>query len=329
MALLSHLSALPTLEDDLALVESKLENAVIAKDPYLTEIAKHLITAGGKRVRPGFTIASSAVGQSTAVSVPDEVLMGGVAVELVHLGSLYHDDVMDEAEMRRSVPSVNAVWGNHTAILAGDFLLARASEIAASLGTEIAALLARTIGELCEGQILELQSTYTLTRSEDSYELSIAGKTASLLSTACRIGGLTGELEREAVDQLTNFGHAYGMAFQIVDDILDVIATEDQLGKPAGNDLIEGVYTLPVLLALKSDIGDQLRELLGKELTTDARDQALTLIRSTDAVEKAFARAQDWAQKAKAELESLPSSPATNALFAATNHLLERANSAN
>ena len=148
MALLSHLSALPTLKSDLALVETKLENAVVANDPYLTEIAKHLITSGGKGVRPGFTIVSSAVGQSNAVPVSDEVLMGGVAVELVHLGSLYHDDVMDEAEMRRNVPSVNAVWGNHTAILAGDFLLARASEIAASLGTEIAALLARTIGEL-------------------------------------------------------------------------------------------------------------------------------------------------------------------------------------
>ena len=327
MALLSHLSALPTLKSDLALVETKLENAVVANDPYLTEIAKHLITAGGKRVRPGFTIASSAVEQSNAVPVSDEVLMGGVAVELVHLGSLYHDDVMDEAEMRRNVPSVNAVWGNHTAILAGDFLLARASEIAASLGTEIAGLLARTIGELCEGQILELQSTYKPSRTEKSYEQSIAGKTASLLSTACRIGGLTAGLERHTVDQLTTFGHTYGMAFQIVDDILDVIATEDQLGKPAGNDLIEGVYTLPVLLALESDVGEQLQELLGKELSTEGRDRALSLIRSTDAVKEAFARAQFWAQKAKLELESLPSSPATNALFAATNHLLDRAQS--
>ena len=325
MALLSHLSALPTLENDLALLETKLENSVVAKDPYLTEIAKHLITAGGKRVRPGFTIASSAIEQQDAIPVAVDVLMGGVAVELVHLGSLYHDDVMDEAEIRRNTPSVNAVWGNHTAILAGDFLLARASEIAASLGTEIAGLLARTIGELCEGQILELQSTFKPSRTEESYEQSIAGKTASLLSTACRIGGLTGGLERDAVDQLTDFGHSYGMAFQIVDDILDVIATEDQLGKPTGNDLIEGVYTLPVLLALESDLGSQLHELLGKELDTKSRDRALGLIRSTDAVEKAFDRAQYWALKAKASLESLPPSPATNALFAATSHLLEQA----
>ena len=328
MALLSHLSALPTLDDDLALVESKLENSVLAKDPYLTEIAKHLISAGGKRVRPGFTIASSGVEISEAAPAAEDVLMGGVAVELVHLGSLYHDDVMDEAEKRRSVPSVNAVWGNHTAILAGDFLLARASEIAASLGTEIAGLLARTIGELCEGQILELQSTYKPDRTEESYEQSISGKTASLLSTACRIGGLAGGLQRDNIEHLTNFGHAYGMAFQIVDDILDVVATEDQLGKPAGNDLIEGVYTLPVLFALESDLGNQLRELLGKELNEEEKDRARDLIRSTDAVEMALTRAQHWAHEAELELGTLPSSPATNALFAATTHLLERANSA-
>ena len=328
MALISHLAALPTLEDDLGHVETNLESSVVAKDPYLTEIAKHLITAGGKRVRPGFTIASAGVENITATPATKDVLMGGVAVELVHLGSLYHDDVMDEAEKRRSVPSVNAVWGNHTAILAGDFLLARASEIAASLGTEIAGLLARTIGELCEGQILELQSTYKSDRTEESYEKSISGKTASLLSTACRIGGLAGGLQRENIERLTCFGHAYGMAFQIVDDILDVIATDDQLGKPAGNDLIEGVYTLPVLFALKSDSGHELRELLGNELSISERDHARDLIRSTDAVGMALERAQYWAHQAGVELETLPSSPATQALLAATSHLLEQVESA-
>ena len=138
MALVSSLSILPTLQDDLSRLEQILVDSVVAEDDYLTEIASHLIAAGGKRVRPGFAIA------------------------LVHLGSLYHDDVMDEAELRRTVPSVNALWGNLTAILAGDFLLARASEIAASLGTEVAGLLAKTIGELCEGQILELQSTFKI-----------------------------------------------------------------------------------------------------------------------------------------------------------------------
>jgi heptaprenyl diphosphate synthase len=183
-------------------------------------------------------------------AVSDDVVHGGVAVELVHLGSLYHDDVIDEAPTRRTVESVNARWGNLTAILAGDFLLARASEIAASLGTEVAGLLAATIGRLCEGEVGELKTAYNVDRTEVAYFAAIEGKTAALFATACRIGALVGSLPRPQVDALTEFGLGYGMAFQIVDDVLDVTATEAELGKPVGHDLVEGVYTLPVLRAL-------------------------------------------------------------------------------
>ena len=155
-----------------------------------------------------------------------DVVRGGVSCELVHLGSLYHDDVMDEADTRRGVETVNAKWGNLQAILAGDFLLARASEIAASLGTEVAGLLARTIGWLCEGQIEELRHTYDVTRAEGSYLASIHGKTASLYGTAARIGGIVAGHDRVAIDALTEYGNAYGTVFQIVDDILDVTATK-------------------------------------------------------------------------------------------------------
>ena len=185
----------------------------------------------------------------------DDVVTGAVAVELVHLGSLYHDDVMDEATTRRNVDSVNAKWGNHRAILAGDFLLARASQLAASLGPEVAGLLAETIGKLCEGQIRELEDTYNVDRTVESYELSITGKTASLLATSCRVGGIVGGLPRAEIEALTEFGHSYGMAFQIVDDILDVIASDEQLGKPSGNDIVEGNYTLPVIRALDAPGG--------------------------------------------------------------------------
>ena len=327
MALVSSLSILPTLSDDLSELEIKLQDSVIAEDKYLTEIASHLITAGGKRVRPGFAIAASGIESPKAVPASNDVLMGGVAVELVHLGSLYHDDVMDEAEMRRTVPSVNAIWGNLTAILAGDFLLARASGIAASLGTEVAGLLAKTIGELCEGQILELQSTFKLDRTQDSYERSISGKTASLLATACRIGGLTSHLSRENIDILTSFGHSYGMAFQIVDDILDLVATDEQLGKPSGNDLMEGVYTLPVISAFSSDCGAQLKEILGKKISVEERDTARALIRSSQGVSEALARAQFWTKEAASALTELPDSEATEALRAATTHLIQRASS--
>jgi len=325
MALVSSLSVLPTLAGDLSELEVKLRDSVVAEDKYLTEIASHLITAGGKRVRPGFTIASSGIETPAALAASSDVLMGGVAVELVHLGSLYHDDVMDEAEMRRTVPSVNAIWGNLTAILAGDFLLARASGIAASLGTEVAELLAATIGELCEGQILELQSTFKLDRDESGYERSISGKTASLLATACRIGGLTADLSRDNIEILTSFGRSYGMAFQIVDDILDLVATDEQLGKPSGNDLMEGVYTLPVIFAFSSDNGEALKELLGKEISVEERDYARNLIRASGGVSEALSRARFWTDKASAALNDLPPSEATEALRAATTHLIQRA----
>ena len=327
MALVKSLSVLPTLEDDLSRLEQILINSVIAENDYLTEIASHLITAGGKRVRPGFTIAASGVETAIAENVSQSVLLGGVAVELVHLGSLYHDDVMDEAELRRTVPSVNALWGNLTAILAGDFLLARASEIAASLGTEVAGLLAKTIGELCEGQILELQSTFKIDRSLDSYDRSISGKTASLLATACKIGGLTAGLSRENIDAISAFGHSYGMAFQIIDDILDLTATDEELGKPSGNDLIEGVYTLPVIAAFSTKYGDELEALLGNEISLDERDRARELIRKSGGVADALTRARHWTSQAVSSLDCLPDSEATTAFHAATEHLMNRASS--
>jgi heptaprenyl diphosphate synthase len=279
-------------------VEDTLRAAVNSDDAFLTEVASHLILAGGKRVRPLFAIASAAAGGS---AISDDVVHGGVAVELVHLGSLYHDDVIDEAPTRRTVESVNARWGNLTAILAGDFLLARASEIAASLGTEVAGLLAATIGRLCEGEVGELKTAYNVDRTEDAYFAAIEGKTAALFATACRIGALVGSLPRPQVEALTGFGLGYGMAFQIVDDVLDVTATEAELGKPVGHDLVEGVYTLPVLRALAA--GDGLREQLGSPIEGAELDDALSMVRADGAVSGAMATARDYAAKAVAALE--------------------------
>ena len=153
--------------------------------------------------------------------------------------------MIDEAETRRGVPSVNARWSNIVAILAGDYLLAQASSLAASLGADVAGLLAATIGELCRGQVLELQYLFDADRTEESYFSAIEGKTASLMATACRIGGMVSDVSADTLDALTQFGHHLGMCFQIVDDVLDVTGTEAELGKPAGNDVHEGVYTLP------------------------------------------------------------------------------------
>ena len=295
--------------------------SVKTPDAYLTEIASHLLLAGGKRLRPMFSVVASQVAGGPTT---EEAIQGGISCELVHLGSLYHDDVMDESPTRRGVETVNAKWGNLQAILAGDFLLARASEIAASLGTEVAALLARTIGRLCEGQIEELRHTYNVARPLESYLSSISGKTASLYSTAARIGGLVSKFDRGIVNALTAYGEAFGMVFQIVDDVLDLSATDAQLGKPSGHDMVEGVYTLPVLFTLANGgvPASELADVLGKPLNVAERDKALSIVRSNGGIEAAIELAEMYVEAAEEACQDLPNTAATVALRFAPNALL-------
>ena len=295
--------------------------SVKTPDAYLTEIASHLLLAGGKRLRPMFSVVASQVAGGPTT---EEAIQGGISCELVHLGSLYHDDVMDESPTRRGVETVNAKWGNLQAILAGDFLLARASEIAASLGTEVAALLARTIGRLCEGQIEELRHTYNVARPLESYLSSISGKTASLYSTAARIGGLVSKFDRGLVNALTAYGEAFGMVFQIVDDVLDLSATDAQLGKPSGHDMVEGVYTLPVLYTLANGgvPASELADVLGKPLNVAERDKALSIVRSNGGIEAAIELAEMYVEAAEEACQDLPNTAATVALRVAPNALL-------
>jgi heptaprenyl diphosphate synthase len=319
---------LPAMPGELARVEDELTEAVESAHPQLTTMAGHLAGAGGKRIRPLFAVAAARCGDGLdGGPVPIEVIRGGVSVELVHLGSLHHDDVIDEAATRRTVESVNARWGNLRAILSGDFLLARASELAtairpAEVGNEVAGLLAATIGQLCAGEVAELQSAYQLDRTEADYYSSIDGKTASLFATAARIGAIVGGLPRDHVDRLTAFGTAYGMAFQIVDDVLDVVATDAQLGKPAGHDLVEGVYTLPVLRALETGEGGELRALLGRPVHGTEWEQARSLVRQSGGVESAIAEARAFAGRAAEELQPVGHHAAGEALAAAASHLL-------
>jgi heptaprenyl diphosphate synthase len=265
---------------------------------------------------------ASQVGNDEPAS--EDAISGGISCELVHLGSLYHDDVMDESTTRRGVETVNAKWGNLQAILAGDFLLAKASEIAASLGTEVAALLARTIGHLCAGQIEELRHTYNVSRPVDAYLSSIDGKTASLYATAARIGGLVAGHDRSVVDALTNYGTAYGMVFQIVDDVLDLTATDEQLGKPAGHDMEEGVYTLPVLhtLAAGGTAATELRSVLGKPLSESERLKVLDIVRSNGGIATAIAAAKSFVDDAERACDVLPKGNTVDAMRAAAAALL-------
>ena len=308
----------PGADGHLAAIDERLLASVTTSDHELTEMTSHLIRAGGKRLRPLLGVLSAATGSE----VTPDVIDGGVAVELVQVGSLYHDDVIDEADSRRGVESVNVRWNNLTAILAGDFLLAKASEIAAQLGTEVAELLARTIGRLCEGEILELRHAYSTARTEDAYFAAIEGKTASLYATACRIGAIVADLPRADVEALTEYGRSFGMAFQLVDDVLDLVSTEEALGKPAGHDITEGVYNLPVLRALQTDAGDELRSLLGSPIEGAERDRARDLVVGSGGIEATIAEAQCFVASARAALDGMEETPASIALADGAEHLL-------
>ena len=311
-----ELLLLPGLDETLAQVETGLREAVASPEPLLAEVASHLVGAGGKRLRPALLVAAAA---ATGASASPAVIDGAVSVELVHMGSLYHDDVIDEAGSRRGVPSANARWGNLVAILTGDFLLARASEIAARLGTEIVQVLATTIGCLCEGEMSQLRYAFSPERPESSYFESISKKTASLMWASAKIGAIVAGASREEVECLARFGQAFGMAFQIYDDLRDLVCTDAELGKPAGNDILEGTYTLPVIRALaEPECGPELAGLLGPGLGRPELDKARDIILSTGAVASSVTEGRRWAGEAARALQALPaptgSSPTASAV---------------
>jgi heptaprenyl diphosphate synthase len=226
--------------------------------------------------------------------------------------------------MRRNVESVNSRFGNLVAIVAGDFLLARSAEIAAGLGVEIAALLAATLGELCQGQVAEVRAAFQVDRSKDDYSTAIAGKTASLMATSCRIGALTGGLDRDQVDAFTDFGRCFGMIFQVRDDILDVVGTEADLGKPAGQDLAEGIYTLPVLLTLDDPVhGPELRDLLGQPLGVPEQEKARSIVAGSGAIAASVQVARGYAEAAATAALAGPSPVLAEALTRLAHTLVD------
>lgn len=303
---IGNLTRQPLLQVGMSRIDSALISSVEASDPVLSQVAAHLISAGGKRLRPAVAMAAAL---ASANEISDDVISAACVMELIHLGSLYHDDVLDRATTRRTVPSVNAKYGDFMAIIAGDYLLARASAIAAKLGGEIPMIAAQTIGSLCEGQVWEQRFAYDLNRTVDAYYSSIAGKTASLISASARVGALSAGATTEQVQALAQFAYRFGMAFQIRDDILDLTGTDESLGKPAGNDMAEGVYTLPVILAAQdSQVKSQLSQLLGKNSSQESRSEARALILECGALSEAVDIAQQWSDEAKAFLGALPES---------------------
>jgi len=295
---------LPQVETDLGRLETLLAESVIFGDAYLDQVTTHLIYAGGKRLRPLLALSAATAGAREATR---EDLLGGVSLELMHLASLYHDDVMDEADIRRNVDSVNARYGNLIAIVAGDYLMARSAAIAAELGTSVSKLLADTLAALTRGQVSEVRTAFSVDRTEADYYEAIDGKTASLMAASCRVGAITAKHADDVREALTTYGHCFGMIYQLRDDILDMTATDGQLGKPAGQDLAEGVYNLPTLFALRDEaVGNELRDMLGGPLNDEQREAARQLVVRTDGIAQTIAAANKYRAIADDALTVVP-----------------------
>jgi heptaprenyl diphosphate synthase len=302
------------LTERLAVVEDMLAGYCRGRTPYVSQAAAHLMSAGGKRFRPLLVLLAAEAGVH-----PDapEVLTAACVVELTHVASLYHDDVMDEAALRRGADTANARWDNHVAILTGDFLFGRSSELTADLGPDAVRIQAQTFTRLVEGQILE---TVEPEPGEDAlahYLDVVAGKTGSLIATSARYGAMFGGAPLDVVDALSRYGEIVGSAFQLSDDLLDVTAESAESGKTPGTDLREGVPTLPVLMARTStDPADaRLLELLDADLTDDdLHSEALDLLRKHPAMEQARDYVVGRATEAKALLQVLDPGPVRTAL---------------
>lgn len=294
-------------------VEKALHDHVESEAPFVTEAARHLMEAGGKRFRPLLCFLAA----ETADAASDDVLTAACVVELTHLASLYHDDVMDEAALRRGAESANARWDNHVAILTGDFLFSKSSELTASLGAEAVRIQAQTFTRLVEGQILETLGPGPEDDALAHYLRVVAGKTGSLIATSARYGAMFAGASDEVVDALTSYGEKVGVAFQLSDDILDIASESAESGKTPGTDLREGVPTLPVLIARKSDdpADARLLELLGGDLADDAlHAEALALLRAHPAMAAARDYVVSEANEAKRLLGALPDGPVRTAL---------------
>jgi heptaprenyl diphosphate synthase len=312
-----------TVRGELDAIESLLHRSVRSDDEFVAEAAGYLVDAGGKRFRPMLSVLASHFGDSSR----PEIAAAAVVCEITHLATLYHDDVMDEAPVRRGSASANSRWDNTVAILTGDFLFSRASNILADLGPWAVRLQARTFERLVIGQINETRGPRPGADPIEHYLAVLADKTGSLIATAAEFGAHFAGVPEPVVENLRVFGERIGVAFQLSDDILDIASESTESGKTPGTDLREGVATLPVLYALRSASPDaaRLRELVSRPIVDDAElAEALALLRASPAIDEANATLRSYADEARATLSGLPDVPARAALAALTEIVIAR-----
>ncbi len=317
----------PALEADLATgmqgVEHLLREHIKGDYPLVEETSRHLVAAGGKRLRPLLTLISSHFGDPTR----KEVIPAAVVCELTHLATLYHDDVMDEAPLRRGVESANNRWGNTIAILTGDYLFSKASDLLADLGPEAVRLQARTFERLVIGQIMETQGPQNGEDPLAHYLRVVGDKTGSLIATSARFGALLSGASRETVETLTKFGEQIGIAFQLADDVIDIASESSQSGKTPGTDLREGVPTLVTLNVMASNKPEdaELKRLLSAPIHDQVVvQQVLRALRTHDGLQQARQQLGNVAKDARTALGPLPLNSATSALFSLCDAVVDR-----
>ena len=315
-------------------VEAGLLSTASAEMPLLQHASRYLVEAGGKRFRPMLVLLTGMLGG--AEPTQRELVEAGVIVELVHLSTLYHDDVIDAADVRRGAPAAHIKWSNTVAVLTGDYLLARASELSAGLGVEVTRIMARTISQLAAGQIREVQGSGEarehgadpVTPDREHYLEVISEKTASLIASSCRLGALLSAQDEASIETMTQFGWHLGMSFQLADDVLDVASLPSESGKIPGTDLREGVRTLPVLLVLDAEGPGSRLEALLTDPSDEAVAEALELIRTHPSLALARDAARLEAAQAKQLLLELPTelqdAPAIDGLRYLADHAAER-----
>ncbi|MFD2090142.1 polyprenyl synthetase family protein [Blastococcus deserti] len=311
------------LAEGLARVETALTEAVGSEHAFIREAAGHLMSAGGKRFRPMLALLAAQLGDPHAVGVTESA----VVCELTHLATLYHDDVMDEAVVRRGAPSANSRWSNSIAILTGDLLFARASDLLADLGPEAVRIQARTFERLVTGQIRETVGAEPGADPVAHYLGVLADKTGSLVATSARFGASFAGVDQALVAALTAFGEEVGVAFQISDDLLDIVSQDGASGKSPGTDLREGIATLPVLFALADDdpADARLRQLVAAPVTDDDEHaEALALLRSSVSLQRATDVLAQYADRARARLGAVPPGEVRDALAALCDFVVTR-----
>lgn len=312
------------VQEQLDRLQSRMFDVLQCDDPSVFEVCTHIIKAGGKRLRPALVLLSA----QFAPQKDDRAESLAVAIELLHVATLYHDDVVDEATKRRQLVSVNAQWSNQLAVFAGTLLLSRAIYLFAAAGDEISRQVSSALTNVWKGQMQETEAVYNLDIEADRLFEVIALKTATLYELACHIGALTAELPASHVKSLADYGRNLGIAFQLVDDAIDIGVDERLLGKPPGSDLREGIYTLPILYTLNSENGNgqKLRAILSRrEFTDDDLSEALAILRTNGSVPHTLNTARSFIARAKKGIENLPDGDAKQSLNYLADFVVNRA----